>query len=58
MDSLPRGGAKAKRSPKEKSAAPGTVTKVSQVVLDGLGIVTPPTGQSDGPAPASKIAEA
>lgn len=35
-------GPQAKRSPKERSAVPGTVTMVSQVALDGLGVVTPP----------------
>jgi hypothetical protein len=35
-------GPQAKRSPKERSAVPGTVTMVSQVALDDLGIVTPP----------------
>lgn len=47
----------AKRSPKERSAVPGTVMMVSQVALDDPGIITPPIGQSDGSAPASKIAE-
>ena len=51
-------GPQAKRSPKERSAVPGTMTLVSQVALDGAGIVTPPTGQDDGSAQASKIVEA
>lgn len=34
---LPRGGTKAKRSPKERSAVPGTMIQVSQVALDRLG---------------------
>lgn len=35
-------GPQAKRSPKERSAVPGTVTMVSQVALDDLGVVAPP----------------
>lgn len=31
-----------KRSPKERSAVPGTVMMVSQVALDDLGIIAPP----------------
>jgi hypothetical protein len=34
---LPWGGAKAKRSPKERSAAPGRVTLLPKVAFDGLG---------------------
>ena len=35
---LPWGGAKAKRSPKEQSAAPGRVTMLPKVVLDVPGL--------------------
>ena len=37
-------GPKAKRSPKERSAIPGAVTKAPQVALDRLGVVAPPRG--------------
>ncbi len=48
----------AKRSPKERSAVPGTVTSVSKVALDHLGRSHHQMGQSDGSAPAGRIAEA
>jgi hypothetical protein len=49
---------KAKRSPKEPSAVPGTMIQVSQVGFDRLGRdhVTR-WARSDGSAPASKIVE-
>ncbi|AKG94558.1 hypothetical protein Shpa_47 [Paracoccus phage Shpa] len=51
-------GSKAKRSPKERSATPGRVTMLPQVALNDLGQSHHQIGLSDGPAPASKIAEA
>lgn len=44
-------GPQAKRSPKEQSAVPGTVTKVSEVVLNHPGNVTPP----DGPEATARL---
>lgn len=51
-------GSKAKRSPKDRSAIHGTVTKVpkSSGQRSGAGH-SYQIGQSDGPAPAGKIAE-
>lgn len=51
-------GPQAKRSPKERSAVPGTVTMVSKVALDDPGMVTPPDRPKRRLGSASKIAEA
>lgn len=50
-------GPQAKRSPKERSAVPGTVTMVSKVALDDPGMVTPPDRPKRRLGSASKIAE-
>lgn len=50
-------GPQAKRSPKDRSVAPGRVANLPKVAIDRLGQPRDLTDQSDGTAPASKIAE-